>query len=173
MSVATTTITTGALLAAGRGMTIGPARRADAGEVWAVVDSAFARYRERMEGPPAPVLADYARLAEAGRVTVAREGRRVVAVLVHEMTGRAAEIDTLAVHPAHEGRGLGSLLLDHVIDAGLAEGAHAVTLYTNAVMEEAQRFWLARGFRRTGRRVEDGYDRVYYRRCLRREGAPE
>lgn len=170
--VATTTITTGALLAGSRGMTIGPARRTDAGEVWAVVDAAFARYRERMEGPPAPVLADYARLAEAGRVTVARQGRRVVAVLVHEVTGRAVEIDTLAVHPSHEGRGLASLLLDHAIDAGLAAEAHAVTLYTNAVMEEAQSFWLARGFRQTGRRVEDGYDRLYYRRCLRPEGAP-
>ena len=164
--------TASALLTRGRNMTIGPARRSEAGEVWAVVDAAFARYRDRMEGPPAPVLADYARLADAGRVTVAREGRRIVAVMVHDIAGRAVEIDTVAVHPAHEGRGLARLLLDHAIDDGLAWAAHCVTLYTNAVMDEAQGFWLAHGFRETGRRIEDGFDRVYYRRCLRPEGAP-
>ena len=164
--------TASALLLKGRHLTIGPARRSEAGEVWAVVDAAFARYRTRMEGPPAPVLADYARLADAGRVTVAREGRRILAVMVHDIAGRAVEIDTLAVHPAHEGRGLAGLLLDHAIDDGLAWAAHCVTLYTNAVMTEAQGFWLANGFRETGRRVEDGYDRIYYRRCLRPEGAP-
>ena len=153
-------------------MTIGRAHRHEAGEIYAVVEAAFARYADRMDGPPAPLLADYARLASTDRVSVLREGRRVVAVMVHEVVGGAVEIETVAVRPDREGRGYARLLLDWAIDRGLVAGAHAVTLYTNEVMHEAQAFWLRQGFRETGRRTEDGFNRVYYRRCLRPEGAP-
>ena len=170
--MAMTGTATKALLTRHRGITIGCAERRDAGEVYAVVEAAFARYDERMEGPPAPLLADYARLAAAGRVSVLRHGRRVVAVMVHDITGGAIEIDTVAVRPECEARGYARLLLDWAIDTGLASGAHAVTLYTNEVMHEAQAFWARQGFRETGRGREDGYARVYFRRCLRPEGAP-
>lgn len=164
--------TTEALLTRHRGMTIGRAHRHEAGEVYTVVEAAFARYADRMEGPPAPLLADYARLAATDRMSVLRDGRRIVAVMVHDVVGGAVEIDTIAVRPDSEGRGYARLLLDWAIDRGLASGAHAVTLYTNQVMHEAQAFWTRQGFQETGRRVEDGYSRVYYRRCLRPEGAP-
>ena len=164
--------TTNALLQRHRGMTIGRAHRHEAGEIYAVVEAAFARYEDRMEGPPAPLLADYARLASVGRVSVMRDGRRIVGVMVHDVVGGAIEIDTVAVRPDREGRGYARLMLDWAIDRGLANGAHAVTLYTNEVMHEAQGFWLRHGFRETGRGREDGYSRVYYRRCLRPEGAP-
>ena len=155
-----------------RGMGIAPATAGNASNVYGVVEAAFRRYAERMDGPPAPLLADYTRLCDRGDVTVLRHGRRIVGALVSSVIGRTLEIETLAVHPAFEGRGHGATLLEWAVDQALEKGANAVTLYTNEVMTEAQAFWLRHGFVETGRRREDGYDRVYYRRSLLPEGAP-
>ena len=154
------------------GMGIAPATARNASDVYAVVDAAFARYLSRMDGPPAPLLADYTRLCERGDVTALRVGRRIVAVMVSSIIGRTLEIETLAVHPMFEGQGHGTNMLEWAVDRAMEHGANAVTLYTNAVMHEAQDFWAAQGFVETGRRVEDGFDRVYYRRSLLPEGAP-
>ena len=153
-------------------MGIAPATPRNASDVYAVVDAAFARYQQRMDGPPAPLLADYTRLCERGDVTALRVGRRIVGVLVSGVTGRTLEIETLAVHPAFEGYGHGATMLEWAVDRALGQGCNAVTLYTNVVMHEAQAFWSHQGFVETGRRVEDGFDRVYYRRSLLPEGAP-
>ena len=142
-----------------------------ASEVWAVVEAAFARYAPRMEGPPAPLLADYTRLCERGGVVALRSGRRIVGVLVSDIVGKTLQIETMAVHPDFEGLGYGSTMLEWAIDDALANGASAVTLYTNVVMHEARAFWEASGFQLTGHRVEDGYDRLYFRRSLLPEGA--
>ena len=159
-------------LAGTTGMGIAPATARNASDIYGVVEAAFRIYAERMDGPPAPLLADYHRLCERGEVTVLRSGRRVVGALVSSVTGRTLEIETLAVHPAFAGRGHGAMMLEWAIDRAMTEGVNAVTLYTNVVMEEAQAFWLRHGFVETGRRREDGYDRVYYRRSLLPEGAP-
>ena len=155
-----------------RGIGIRPASVSDAGAVWAVVDSAFACYAARMEGPPAPLLADYAKLCARGEVRVLRIGRRIVGVLHGDVVGDTLQIETLAVHPDVAGRGFGRALLEWAIDLALLEDARAVTLYTNTVMHEARRFWAAMGFRETGRGRADGYDRIYYRRSLLEEGVP-
>ena len=163
------TTTFGETKAAGMGIALVEPDRAS--EVWGVVEAAFARYVDRMEGPPAPLLADYTRLCERGGVVALRNGRRIVGVLVSDIVGGTLQIETLAIHPRFEGRGYGTTMLEWAIDDALCRGASAVTLYTNAVMHEAQMFWASAGFMETGRRIEDGYDRVYYRRSLLPEGA--
>ena len=154
------------------GMGIAPATARNASDVYGIVDAAFARYTARMDGPPAPLLADYTRLCERGDVMALRHGRRIVGILVSSMMGRTLEIETLAVHPLHEGQGHGATLLEWAVDRAMEHGANAITLYTNVVMHEAQAFWLAQGFVESGGRVENGYDRIYYRRSLLPEGAP-
>jgi ribosomal protein S18 acetylase RimI-like enzyme len=47
--------------------------------------------------------------------------------------------------------------------AGLAE----VTLYTNARMTENLRFYPALGYTEAGRGVQDGFDRVFFKKTLR------
>ena len=42
----------------------------------------------------------------------------------------------------------------------------AIELYTNEVMEENFPFYAALGYAVTGRDVEDGYNRVYFRKGL-------
>lgn len=163
------TTTFGETMAAGIG--IAPVSASRASEVWSVVDAAFARYAPRMDGPPAPLLADYTKLCDRGGVVALRVGRRIAAVLVSDVVGDTLQIETMAVHPAFEGQGHGTTMLEWAIDEVLPHGVTAVTLYTNVVMHEARAFWEANGFSMTGHRVEDGYDRLYFRRSLLPEGA--
>jgi ribosomal protein S18 acetylase RimI-like enzyme len=75
-------------------------------------------------------------------------------------------LDTLAVWPAHKGQGVGTALVAHVEALARAQGLHAVMLCTNAAMTENQRFYPALGYLRTGRAMQDGFDRVFYRKVL-------
>ncbi len=71
------------------------------------------------------------------------------------------------MRPDRQGRGVGRALVrfaeEHARRAGLSE----VTLYTNARMTENLRFYPALGYAETGRGVQDGFDRVFYRKHLR------
>ncbi|MFQ5858886.1 MAG: ribosomal protein S18-alanine N-acetyltransferase [Anaerolineae bacterium] len=63
-----------------------------------------------------------------------------------------AHISTIAVHPDARRRGLGELLLVHVIETALANGADFVTLEVRVSNHSAQRLYEKYGFNRTGRR---------------------
>jgi len=51
---------------------------------------------------------------------------------------------------------------DRARDEGLAE----VVLYTNERMTENLRFYPALGYAETGRAVQDGFARVFYRKAV-------
>ena len=95
-----------------------------------------------------------------------REDGRVVGVLVMRPEPPALFVENVAVRPERQGRGLGRALMafaeDHARAAGLAE----VTLYTNQKMTENLRFYAALGYAETGRRSEDGFARVFFRKAL-------
>jgi GNAT superfamily N-acetyltransferase len=145
---------------------IRPALPDDAAAVAACVREAYAGYVERIGREPAPMAADYAALIAAGEVWAAREHGVLVGVLVLRPRPPALFVENVAVLPARQGRGLGRALLafaeEHARDAGLTE----VTLYTNERMTENLRFYPALGYAETGRGVEDGFSRVFYRKRL-------
>lgn len=70
------------------------------------------------------------------------------------MDGRM--IDALFVDPAHHGRGIGTLLLDHALAL-----APDVTVDANEQASNALPFHLARGFRITGRSPTGGHGCPY------------
>jgi len=87
-----------------------------------------------------------------GRVFVAREGERIVAManLLYTVStaegGRAALFEDLVVLPERRGRGIGSALLRHVIDAARKEGLTRVTLLTDRGNKRAQALYRKMGF---------------------------
>lgn len=143
-----------------------PARPEDAPAIAALVDAAYRGYIARIGRRPAPLTADYPALIERGAVWVldGADGPRGVLVLWPEDGGLF--IENIAVHPAAQGQGLGRRLLVFVEVHARALGLDAVTLYTNAAMTENLAFYPRRGYVETGRRVEDGFDRVYFRKSL-------
>jgi ribosomal protein S18 acetylase RimI-like enzyme len=138
----------------------------DASAVSAVVDAAYSMYVPRIGRPPAPMTVDYARLIAEGEVWVADDNGRVVGVLVIRPAGDALELENVAVDPARQGLGYGRALIAFAEQHALELGLGAVELYTNEAMVENLRLYARLGFVETGRGVEAGYRRVYFRKSL-------
>ena len=147
-------------------MEIRRARSADVPAIRAVVEAAYAKYVPRIGRAPAPVTANYRALVAAGEAWVGVSQERVVGILVIRALGDALELENVAVDPAWQGRGHGRRLIAFAERRALELGLHEVTLYTNEAMTENLRLYPKLGFVETGRRVEDGYRRVFFRRFL-------
>jgi ribosomal protein S18 acetylase RimI-like enzyme len=144
-----------------------PARAADASAVTACVRAAYAEYVQRIGREPAPMGADYAALIGQGAVWVVRDGDAIAGVLVLRPQPPSLLLENVAVAPDHRGRGLGRALIGFAEEHVRAGGFDAVTLYTNERMTENLRLYPALGYTETGRRVEDGFARVYFRKLAR------
>ena len=144
-------------------------RRAVPGDVRAVsavVQAAYAPYVPRIGREPAPMTADYESLVTAGEVWVGETDGRVVGVLVIRASGDALELENVAVDPVEQGLGHGRALVSFAESRARECGLAAVELYTNEAMAENIELYPRLGYIETGRRVEDGYRRVYFRKAL-------
>ena len=87
-----------------------------------------------------------------GRLFVAREGKRVVAMasLLYTVStaegGKAALFEDLVVHPDERKRGIGEALLKHVVEQARADGVLRITLLTDMQNERAQAMYRRVGF---------------------------
>ena len=87
-----------------------------------------------------------------GRLFVAREGKRVVAMasLLYTVStaegGKAAWFEDLVVHPDERKRGIGEALLKAVVDHARADGVLRITLLTDMQNERAQAMYRRVGF---------------------------
>jgi ribosomal protein S18 acetylase RimI-like enzyme len=142
------------------------AARRDARAVAECVRAAYAHYVERIGREPAPMTAGYGALIDAGEVWVARAGEGVAGVLVLRPQPPALLVENVAVEPGHQGQGLGRHLMAFADEHARAMGLGEVVLYTNERMTENLRFYPALGFTETGRGMQDGFARVFYRKLL-------
>ncbi|PZH12430.1 GNAT family N-acetyltransferase [Streptomyces sp. NTH33] len=144
---------------------------ADVPAVKAVTDAAYRHYIERIGVVPAPMEADHAANVAAGKVFVAREpgaGGRVTGLVVIEARTDHLFLDSIAVRPGAHGQGIGRRLLEFVDTRACALGLPEVRLCTNAMMWENQRIYPKFGYEVVERRVDGPYDRIHYRKRLRR-----
>ena len=142
--------------------TIRPARREEAEWAKALVRRAYALYVPRMGQEPAPMLADYGALIEAGELKLLEEAGRPVALIVLRPEEDALFVENIAVDPQAQGKGYGRALLAFAEDEARRLGLTAIRLYTNAAMTENLAYYPRLGFRETDRREEDGYNRVFF-----------
>jgi len=110
--------------------------------------------------------ADFAGQIAAGRVWVAVTGGALAGYVVCYADGPGWHVENLAVAPESQRHGVGARLLAHAETLAAAAGATRVALYTNQAMETARAFYPRQGYRETGRRVEEGYRRVYFEKTL-------
>jgi ribosomal protein S18 acetylase RimI-like enzyme len=143
------------------------ARPADTDAIVAVVASAYALYTPRIGRQPAPVNADYRSLVLAAEAWVAVDAAdRPVGVLVMRPARDSLFVENVAVDPAHQRRGIGRLLLSFAEHHARQLGLPAITLYTNVRMTENLRYYPSLGYVETGRRQQEGFDRVFFRKSL-------
>ena len=137
---------------------------ADQPSIRHLVEAAYARYADRMDRPPAPVLTDYRPAIHAGQVFVL--GEPIAAVIVLLDSPGTLLVENIAVDPAAQGHGLGRLLMEFAEQRAGAQGASRVTLYTNEVMTENLTIYAHLGYREVTRRAEGGYRRVFMEKCV-------
>ena len=75
-------------------------------------------------------------------------------------------VENVAVHPDHQGRGLGRRLLDFAEAEARAAGLPELRLYTNEAMTENLALYRHFGHEEVDRRAEHGYRRVFLRKRL-------
>ena len=143
------------------------ARAGDAAAVRDVVLSAYDRYVAIIGTRPGPMLDDYAALISAGQVWVSGDDSGIAGVLVLRDGPDCFLLDNVAVRPDRQGRGIGRSLLDFAEAQAGRRGWNRIVLYTNALMTGNIALYKARGYGETGRRTENGFDRVYMEKSLR------
>ncbi|HXP76677.1 MAG TPA: GNAT family N-acetyltransferase [Stellaceae bacterium] len=141
---------------------IRPARPDEAEWARALVRRAYALYVPRMGREPAPMLADYGALIDAGDMRVLEDAGPPVALIVLRPDEDALFIENIAVDPAAQRKGHGRTLLAFAEREARRLGLKALRLYTNAAMTENLSYYPSLGFRETDRREEDGYKRVFF-----------
>jgi N-acetylglutamate synthase-like GNAT family acetyltransferase len=144
-------------------------RQAVAGDVPAIealVRDAYAMYVPRIGREPAPVTADHAGLVAAGRTSVVEADGEIAGVIVLIPGGDHLLVENVAVAPNAQGRGLGRELMAFAERRAAELGMAELRLYTNRLMTENLALYPALGYTETGRRVEDGFARVYFRKRI-------
>jgi ribosomal protein S18 acetylase RimI-like enzyme len=147
-------------------MMIRPATQDDVEQIARLVNAAYAKYLDRMEKPPAPMLADYATLIAQGEVYVLAAGAEIAGLLVIKAQDQTVFIENVAVDLAFQGQGLGRRLMAFAEQRARERGLREARLYTNEVMVENRAFYQRLGFVEVERRVDGGYHRVFMRKSL-------
>lgn len=146
-------------------------RLADPADVPAIavcVEAAYEMYVPRMGRRPAPMDADHAGRVAAGRTYVLTRRGAVAGLIVLVPEGPELMVESVAVDPAHQGRGYGRLLMSFAEDVARSSGASGMVLYTHELMTENQRLYARIGYTETARRTENGFARVYMSKPLSR-----
>ncbi|AGZ41764.1 GNAT family N-acetyltransferase [Actinoplanes friuliensis] len=139
-----------------------PATTADTTAIRELVRLAFSRYTPRIGEEPAPIGADYASLTARGLCWVAELDGRIGGLVVLVPAGDHLEVETLAVAPDLQGRGVGTRLLALADEQATAAGFTEIRLCTNEKMTENLAFYPRHGFRETHRAEQDGFCRVFF-----------
>jgi ribosomal protein S18 acetylase RimI-like enzyme len=138
------------------------ANEADLPSIRRVIGAAYDKYRGRMDKPPAPLLRDYSRALDTMWVT----GNPVIGLISLIPTDDSILIENVAVHPEHQGTGLGRRLMEFAEEHARNLQIQRLWLYTNEVMTENQAIYVHLGYRVTKRLTEDGYRRIYMEKML-------
>jgi GNAT superfamily N-acetyltransferase len=89
-----------------------PARPDDAAILAAIAEAAYRHYVPRIGRPPGPMLADYDAVLAGSEVWVAEHDDRPGGFVVLRTAPDHLLIENVAVYPDHQGRGIGTALLD-------------------------------------------------------------
>jgi N-acetylglutamate synthase-like GNAT family acetyltransferase len=140
------------------------ATAADLPSIHEIIAAAYAKYLTRMDRPPAPMLRDYTSAIEDGTLWVA--GNPVTGLISLTPVDDSLLIENVAVHPRAQGTGLGRRLMDFAELRAARLKLTRLALYTNKVMTENHLIYSHLGYHETGRRNEDGYQRIYMEKIL-------
>ncbi|KAJ5677222.1 uncharacterized protein N7477_002855 [Penicillium maclennaniae] len=134
-----------------------------------MIHVAYSKYIQRIGKPPAPMTADYRELMQTHEIFLLHkpDGKIMGSIMLRsDPPSNSIEINNLVVDPLAQGRGYGRILVGYAENIAKARGHSSLTLYTNVKMYENLGLYVKLGFIETERKLEDGFERVYFRKQL-------
>ena len=128
----------------------------------ALIHRAFAFMEGRIDPPSSLHRMNAAALAQKSRdetCLLARQNTGLWGCVFCAADGPDLGISKLAVDPAHQGRGVGRLLIAQAEAEARAFGHEALTLQTRIELTENHAAFARLGFIKTGETAHPGYDR--------------
>lgn len=147
-------------------MSIRRATAAEAPTVTALVQRAYAPWIAAVGRRPAPMDDDYAARCAAGQAFVRECDGAPAGMLVLEDAPDHLWLDTIAVDPAWQGRGIGRALLAFAEEEARRRNLPELRLLTHQAMLSNIALYARLGYVETDRRVEDGFARVFMAKRL-------
>ncbi|MGD1878986.1 MAG: GNAT family N-acetyltransferase [Kiloniellaceae bacterium] len=142
------------------------ARPADASVCERIAHAAYAKYVPRMEKPPSPLFDDYDAILAEGFTHVYELHGEVIAMVTLIPRDGHLLLRNLVVFPDWQGRGIGRRFMTFAEQAAQRHGLAEVHLWTNEAMWENVPYYTALGYAVQGRRVVDGYKRIFMTKRL-------
>ena len=112
------------------------------------------------------MVADFAASIENHHLYIIEDNSVICGFVVFYACVNYIHLENVALDPRFQGRGLGMQMIKFVEQRARAEGYDRVELYTNAKMTENLGLYPRLGYLQFDRRLEDGFDRVYFRKTL-------
>ncbi len=109
---------------------------------------------------------DYGEKVAQGTAFVAEDANRVVGLIVLIPHADHLLVETVAVDPERQSEGIGRALLAFAETSARESGLSTLRLYTNAAMTENLAFYPRLGYEETGRRTDEGFERVFFSKRL-------
>ena len=143
--------------------TIRPAVANDEATIRTCAEQAYTQYIAAIGRKPAPMLADFAAQIAQGQVHVCvDEQDELQGFIVFFAVGQHLLLENVAVSTAGQGKGIGKALIRFCEAQAQQLGLNSVLLYTNAKMIANLAIYPRLGYVEIDRRLEDGFDRVYF-----------
>ena len=125
-------------------------RRAEAGDAAAVREltrSAYAKWVPLIGREPKPMQADYDEAVRKHRIDLLHVDGKLAALIETIDEPDHLLVESVAVAPAFQGRGLGRKLMAHAEGLAASLGYREIRLYTNKLFAENVQLYLKLGYR--------------------------
>ncbi len=139
---------------------------ADADAVRDMTRAAYATWVPVIGREPLPMQVDYAKAVVAHRIDLLEQAGQLVALIEMVPQPDHLWLENVAVHPAHQGQGLGRRLMAHAMSVARDMALPDIRLLTNAAFAANLRFYDSLGFVVTARTPFKGGFTVYFARKL-------
>ncbi len=139
----------------------------DVSAISCIVAAAYQKYVARIGKSPGPMLDDYTAHIRAGTAWVAETDRVIVGLIVLLPEDDYLLLDNVAVDPSRHGQGIGRALMAFAEEEALRQGYTELRLYTHETMTENLVMYPALGWQETGRGIQNGYARVFFRKQIK------